>query len=1572
MKKSLIALLVVLALVVTVSVFSVSAEDTTPVYASDLTVADDGQTATGYCPHCDQDVTWTLYTPASSGHMTMNSGHYFFNHDTAITANGAFRANKGADIVLHLNGKTYKRNGSTGVLMQNGANTKFSIVDGTAGLGTLENVGNGPAISFPDGYKGTTETVTLYSGNLKGDPDVAANGGAIQMLDATATCIFNMYGGTLTGNTTLLGGAIYGAAKDQVNLYGGTVTGTAKEGGAVYLTGTNAKLTVDGGTITGSTASDRGGSVSLRAGAQLVMNDGTIENGYCWGSQMGGNVYAEGNITMSGGTITGGNTTDTANTPSVKGAASTIYGAGRGGNVCIRGAYTMTMTGGTISNGVSPNGGNLSIEGSKTNHSFSGGTISGGEAQLGGNFFIALNAPGGTFSGTTVENGIVYASASGKGRGGNLYNTLGTFNITGGSFTGGEVKGGTSSYVPYGANVYTQKAMTITNATLSGGQATNGFGGNLVVHGGANVTLGAGATVTNGKALRTSTGGVNGQGGNVMVMNGTLTINDGATISNTTGAANAQHAGNIYLQGASSSGKANLVMNGGTVSGGRALSFGGNIYAYTNATVDINGGTITNGYSQGGRGGNLYANGTGTITIDNATIQNGISAEGSNIMLYAAADAATLTNVTISGGQSGSANGGGIYNAGTVTLNNCTISGNIGDTGAGIYNKAGATITMNGGSISGNTVTTTNATVAAGGNVYNAGTFNLVSGTIENGTAQTAYAVEIPDGGQLKDVAVVLAQGGNVYNSGTFAMTTGTISGGVAKRSGDGNNYCYGGNIYNAGTFTMADGTITDGDATTLGGNVFVGGTDAAPATFTMEKGTISEGYSAGNAGGVRVDAYATFTMNGGLIDNNDAVWSGGNISVQGTSAVLDVNGGTISNGDSTSGAAGNLLVSTGATVTVDNATISGGYAKSNGGNVQIEAGTATFNNTDITGGKALALGGNINISAAGSSFTGCEITDGVAGTKVVNDETGEIGTITTGGRGGNIAMSQNTTLTNCVIRNGEAWSNANPGGGNIYYVGGTNQILDGCTITGGISNANGGNINLHGTPTVTVKGDSYIAGGISTNNWGGNIGYTNNATLKLQGNTVVDGAESRCHKGAQYGNNIGINATAAKLYVSENATIKNGDNTFESTDDYKRYSVAVIAATSSATPKIYLAGNSSIDKIYLRGTDSTGLANIVVVQAGFTGTANVYTNSKSYNDTVVPGADVYDAVVSDGYTGTGALKVLNHGQTGYVVIVDNGTLKVCGITGFKVYNKGTDDEYTVENGFATLDAVVDAGMDYAKLYVGGTYDLTAKTDGFPIDMNNQVVTFNTNGYKLAPIDWRTDGAVVAKYTKITVDNDENVLLQTQNPVNDRQYLNIKGDDGKWTSNRVTVELTKVSIKTNKAGVYYTTKIAANANAAPYLVDYGTAVSLVPDVEIGADFLEKLDTNGVLYTAFDLSQTENFSINTRSALISGIVSKEATDPNNDTRAKMDITATSFVTAIVDGKEVKIMADETHVLSFEDIMVKLDDKVEELNTLQPEGYETTIATAVAFYKEWADPFAAWTNLPNLKAEAAKAA
>ena len=94
MKKSLIALLVVLALVVSVSVFTVSAD---PVYASDLTVAADAKTATGYCPHCDKEVTWEVWNGTTHRRTNSTNGNGAQQH--LFLADNV--ANGGPQVIAH-------------------------------------------------------------------------------------------------------------------------------------------------------------------------------------------------------------------------------------------------------------------------------------------------------------------------------------------------------------------------------------------------------------------------------------------------------------------------------------------------------------------------------------------------------------------------------------------------------------------------------------------------------------------------------------------------------------------------------------------------------------------------------------------------------------------------------------------------------------------------------------------------------------------------------------------------------------------------------------------------------------------------------------------------------------------------------------------------------------------------------------------------------------------------------------------------------------------------------------------------------------------------------------------------------------------------------------------------------------------------------------------------------------------------------------------------------------------------------------------------------------------------------
>lgn len=164
--------------------------------------------------------------------------------------------------------------------------------------------------------------------------------------------IFNMYGGSITGNKehvtssntsteTPGGGGVYmncptneKAYGGIFNMYGGTIQGnSATNGGGLFMcnnVGNN--FNMYDGSITGNTAISMGGGV-YSAGGEITMTGGNIERN---NASQGGGMYESGGssvfFTMSGGSITG-------NTATGKGGG--VY-VSKGGNFKISGSVQIT------------------------------------------------------------------------------------------------------------------------------------------------------------------------------------------------------------------------------------------------------------------------------------------------------------------------------------------------------------------------------------------------------------------------------------------------------------------------------------------------------------------------------------------------------------------------------------------------------------------------------------------------------------------------------------------------------------------------------------------------------------------------------------------------------------------------------------------------------------------------------------------------------------------------------------------------------------------------------------------------------------------------------------------------------------------------------------------------------------------------------------------------------------------------------------------------------------------------------------------------------------------------------
>jgi hypothetical protein len=122
---------------------------------------------------------------------------------------------------------------------------------------------------------------------------------------------------------------------------------------------------------------------------------------------------------------------------------------------------------------------------------------------------------------------------------------------------------------------------------------------------------------------------------------------------------------------------------------------------------------------------------TGTITITGPAA--GVTVSGGGLSRVFQVDSlvtASISGLTISGGNAGYSNGGGLYNAGTTKLTNCTVSGNSAYAGGGLDNTGILALTK--GTVSGNS---TSGFFGNGGGLLNSGTLTLADCTVSGSTA---------------------------------------------------------------------------------------------------------------------------------------------------------------------------------------------------------------------------------------------------------------------------------------------------------------------------------------------------------------------------------------------------------------------------------------------------------------------------------------------------------------------------------------------------------------------------------------------------------------------------------------------------------------------------------------------------------------------------------------------------------------------------------------------------------------------------------------------------------------------
>ena len=360
------------------------------------------------------DVTYQPWNGTSSITYTNNTAYVYLTGNATLSGHLTV---DGKTLYLCLNGKTLASNGTAKIQVENGG--RLVLCDCRGGgtfKGATQSVWGGACIYL------YTSTLDMFGGKLTGGKVTGKGGGGAIALD-DQQCIFNMYGGEISGNNGKnYGGAIFrkfnanmpNTTGGTFNMYGGTIKdNTAKNGGAFFST-TGGTINMTGGTISGNKAAQS--SNDAGGGAIYMRGSGTIN--ISGSAQITGNSSSldGGAILMGWGTI---NISDSAKINSNT--------ANRwGGAICLRQdsnqSTTLYMRGGEISgNRATKEGGAVHVLDKDCQFFLYDGKITGNTSGDGGAIYLNqepswLIMQGGEISGNTAtgNGGGVYIYRTGS------------------------------------------------------------------------------------------------------------------------------------------------------------------------------------------------------------------------------------------------------------------------------------------------------------------------------------------------------------------------------------------------------------------------------------------------------------------------------------------------------------------------------------------------------------------------------------------------------------------------------------------------------------------------------------------------------------------------------------------------------------------------------------------------------------------------------------------------------------------------------------------------------------------------------------------------------------------------------------------------------------------------------------------------------------------------------------------------------------------------------------------------------------------------------------------------------
>lgn len=661
-------------------------------------------TVTEATVHEHDGLSFEKWTSANS--LPVASGNYYLANDITLSSICIIPANQIINLCLNghtvnapASGRAISLSSGTTLTVMDDNTVPGKIIGGTRTYGGAINVGSGAVFNMRD--------ITITGGKsldvTSGSTTQGGEGGAVYLAAGNANydgAVFNMYSGTITGNTATRGGAIVMAgttvadhAGAKLNISGGTITGNtsaAKHGGFLYA-GAKSQINITDAQITDNSTGGEGGAMYLTGGATAVITDTVITGNQAKNGSaivtLGGDVMLDGvdienNTSTSGfgavhvsrGTVNGSSHMATLILSGATKIKNNVNGSGAAQNVFLRQfaaapvySYVAVDASG-LSTGAEIG---ISLEKSSSVDRYSGeglyitaagNTVTAGSEQ----YFFADNA-----------NYVVYRSE------GRLALKEGV-----------DVSG--VSVVPETASVAISGTLQLTETVIPA-SATNQnvtwSSDHPEIAGVDNAGLVTG--VSEGTAIITVTTEDGGFTATCTVTVETPHMHGETAYSSWTNATGLPtNSGKYYLTtdvnlaaqtSIPAGADVEICLNGHTVTAASGKRI---FYVYDGGKLTVTddsfgSGTLTGGSPQGG--GAIYLAAGAELHISNVTVTGNSATSGSGGAIYMTGATAEITNTVFSSNQS-SANGGAIFASGQseVAITGCSFTGNTagGETGA--------------------------------------------------------------------------------------------------------------------------------------------------------------------------------------------------------------------------------------------------------------------------------------------------------------------------------------------------------------------------------------------------------------------------------------------------------------------------------------------------------------------------------------------------------------------------------------------------------------------------------------------------------------------------------------------------------------------------------------------------------------------------------------------------------------------------------------------------------------------------------------------------------------------------